>query len=93
MDDGIFEFSKAQRKYWEEKRDDNNRGSAKQSEPSSEWRGVFGGLFGRRRVFRLPDKTEGHPIYSRRCGDVDRYDLLRLYLFDTLGGCYYGLER
>ena len=65
----------------------NNRSSEGQSEPSVEWRGVLGGLFGRRRVFRLPDKTQRHPIYSTGCRDVDRYDLLRLYLFDTLGGC------
>ena len=66
---------------------DNNRSSKNQGEPSPEWRRVLGGLFGRRRVFRLPDKTERHPIYSTGCRDVDRYDLLRLYLFDTLGGC------
>ena len=65
----------------------NNRSGTKQSEPSSEWRRILGGLFGRRRVFGLPDKTERHPIYSTRRRDVDRYDLLRLYLFDTLGGC------
>jgi len=70
----------------------NNTISARQGEPSSEWRRVLGGLFGRRWVFRLPDKTERHPIYSTRCRDVDRYDLLRLYLFDTLGGCRDGLE-
>jgi len=69
----------------------NNTISARQGEPSAEWRRVLGGLFGRRRVFRLPDKTQRHPIYSTRCGDVDRYNLLRLYLYDTLGRCDDGL--
>jgi iron-sulfur cluster assembly accessory protein len=38
MQDGIFEFAKAQRKYWEKKRqDDNYRIGTKQSEPNPQW--------------------------------------------------------
>jgi len=55
----IFEFAKAQRQYWEEIRDDNNRISSKKSKRSFEWRRLPRDLFARWRLFWLSDKTKG----------------------------------
>ena len=57
---GIFKFAKEQRQYWEKKRQDDNYSiSTNKSRSSFEWRRLPRGLFGRWRLFGLPDKTEG----------------------------------
>mgnify|MGYP003143726651 CR=1 FL=1 len=58
---------------------DNNRSGEKQGKPSSEWRRFLGGLFGRRRMFRLPDQIEGEPRSSLRIKFSTR-------LMETLNG-------
>ena len=60
MQDGLFEFAKAQRKYWEKKRqDDNYRIGTKQSEPNPQWGWLPRDLFRRWRLFWVSDQTEG----------------------------------
>ena len=54
----------------------NNASGTKQSEPSSQWRRFLGGLFGRRWVFRLPDKTKGIIRDTYRRPDAYGDDLL-----------------
>ena len=71
----IFEFAKAQRKYWEEKRDDNNRSGTEQSKSSFEWRRLPRDLFRRWRLLWLSDKTKGEFRDSHRRPDAYGNDI------------------